>query len=159
METHSKVLLREGQAVRRMALEIVPDLFDGIKLGRIAWKPFDMEPWILHQNLPDFRPFVNLATVPKQDYGSLDMTEHCPQEFRDMLGLEVVPLEAGVNTHVFPPGGYGERSKCGYTVMAVTVVDNRGNTHWTPGTTARRNEQKPTLIEKGEVGAKFYSFF
>ena len=142
-----------------MAFEIVPDLFNGVEFRRVTWKPFDMESRIVCQNLPDLWSFMNLTTIPKKDYGSPNVTEHCPQEFRDMLGLEVVPLEAGVNTHVFPPGGYGERSKCGYTVMAVTVVDNRGDTHWTPGTTARRNEQEPTLIEKGEVGAKFYSFF
>jgi len=77
MEARPEVLSCERHAVRRMALEIVPDLFDGVKLGRITWKPFDMEPRVLCQDLPDLRPFVNLTTVPKQDYGSSDMTEHC----------------------------------------------------------------------------------
>jgi hypothetical protein len=52
-----------------MALEIVPDLFNGVKLRRITWKPFDMEPRIFCQDLPDLKLFVNLITVPRQDYG------------------------------------------------------------------------------------------
>jgi hypothetical protein len=56
MEACPKVLSCEGQAIRRMALEIVPDLFDGVKLGRITWKPFDMEPRVLRQDPPDLGP-------------------------------------------------------------------------------------------------------
>jgi hypothetical protein len=159
MEAHSNILLGEGQAVRCMAFEIVPDLFNGIEIRRVTRKPFDMESRIVCQNLPDLRPFVNLPTIPKEDYGSSDVTEHCPQEFRYMSSLEVVLLETGVNTHVFTPGRDGEGRQCRYAVMAITVTDNRSLAHWTPGTTSRRNKQESALIQKGEVGAKFYSFF
>jgi len=159
MEASSKILLGEGHAIRCMAFEIVPDLFNWVELRRVTWKPFDMKSRIVCQDLPDFRPFVNLTTIPQEDYGSSDVTEHCPQEFRYMANLEVVLLETGVNTHVFTPGRYGEGRQCRYAVMAITVTDNRGLAHRTPGTTPCRNKQESALIQKGEVGAKFYSFF
>ena len=159
MKTHSKILPGEGQAVCCMAFEIVPDLFNGVELRRVTWKPFDMESRIFCQDLPDLRPFVNLTTIPKKDYRSLDMTEHRPEEFRYMAGFEVVLLETGVNTHVFTLGRYGEGRQCRYSVMAITIADNRGLAHWTPGTTPCGNKQESAFIQKGEMGAKFYSFF
>lgn len=159
MEAPSKIILGEGQAVRCMAFEIIPDLFNGVEFRRVTWKPFDMESRIVCQNPPDLWSFMNLTTIPKKDYGSSNVTEHCPQEFRYMSSLEVVLLETGVNTHVFTPGRYGKGRQCGYPVVTITVTDNRGLAHRTPGTTSCRNKQESALIQKCEVGAKFYSFF
>jgi hypothetical protein len=90
-----------------MAFEIVPYLFNRIELRRVTWKPFDLQSWIVCQDLPDLGTLVNLTTIPKKDYGSSDVAEHCPQEFRNMPGLEVILLESSVNAHVFPPGRHG----------------------------------------------------
>ena len=74
MKARSKVLFVEGEAVRCVAFEVIPDLFNRVEFGCIAWKPFDMKAGIFYKDCLYGWPFVDSCSVPQENYRSLDMS-------------------------------------------------------------------------------------
>lgn len=75
MKVRSNILFVEGEAVRCVALKIIPDLFNRVEFGCIAWKPFYMKTGIFNKDLLYDWPFMDLRFVPQKDYMALDMSE------------------------------------------------------------------------------------
>lgn len=159
MEVRSKILFVEGEAVRGMALKVIPDLFNRVDFGCVAWKPFDMKAGIFYKDFLYHRPFMDLCFVPQKDYMSLDVSEESMQKICHMFSFEIVLLKACIEPHPFTLGRYGEGRQCRDAVMPITVVNNRCLAPWPPGAASSWNKQKSTFIQKGEVGTKFFCFF
>lgn len=159
MKARSKVLFVKGKAVRRMAFEVIPDLFNRVEFRRVAWKPFDMKAGVFYQDCLYDWPFVDSCPVPQENYRSLDMSEESVQKICYMFSFEVILLEACIEPHLFTLGRYGKGRQCRDAVMTIAVVDNRCLAPRPPGAAPCWNEHKSTLIQKCEVGTKFYGFF
>jgi len=65
MESEPKVLLAAVERVGVVALEVVPDLFNGVELGRIAGERFNVESWIILLELGNEGSFVDATIVPQ----------------------------------------------------------------------------------------------
>lgn len=159
MKVRSKILLVEGEAVRCMALKVIPDLFNRIEFGCIAWKPFDMKTRIFYKNLLYSWPFMDLCFVPQKDNMALDMSEESMQKICHMLSFEVILLKACIEPYPFTLGRYCEGRQCRDAVMPIAVVNDRCLAPRPPGAASCWNEQESAFIQEGEVGTKFFCFF
>jgi hypothetical protein len=142
-----------------MAFEVIPDLFNRVEFGRVAWKPFDMKAGVFYQDRLYDWSFVDSCSVPQENYRSSDMSKESLQKICYMFRMEIILLEAYIETHPFALGRYGEGRQCRDAIMTIAVVDNRCLAPRSPSAASCWNEHKSTLIQKGEVGTKFFGFF
>jgi hypothetical protein len=98
------------------------------------------------------------AAVPEEHDRAPQMLQQRPQE-GDIKGLEVTRLEADIAPQVLALGRYRESGQRRDTVMSITVRDNGRVPLGSPRLAAWGDEQKATLIQKGEVGPQAASFF
>lgn len=73
-----------------MPLEVVPDLLSRVEIGRVTWKPFEVEPGIGIADRVDMGSLVNLTAVPQQDDMATQVPKQVSQECRHLACLEVV---------------------------------------------------------------------
>ena len=66
VESEPKMLLVPEQSVGVVALEVIPDLLNGIEFGCIAGERFNVESGIVLLQLGDEGSFVDGAIVPQQ---------------------------------------------------------------------------------------------
>lgn len=149
----AKVAPIEREAVRVVALEVVPDLLHGVELRRVGREPLDVQPRVAPRDLGK-RRLVDPAPVPQQHDVSAQMPQQCPEEVADVLAREVLLLEADVEAHAGGKGRDAERRDSRDAVVPVVVVDDGGLPLGPPGATAGRDEQKAAFIEEDDVGTK-----
>ncbi len=153
-KTASQLSLVEGHAIGSTALEFVPDLLGRIEFRRVTRKGFDLQTGMIVQDLCDERSPVNPTSIPEQNDNSAKMTQKSSEEPGHMGRLEVLLLEANVETHVLSLNRYSEGAEHWDAVMSVEVSENGCCTAESPRPTPGRYEQKAALIKEGNVGAK-----
>lgn len=159
MKAVSYILFVKRQAVCRVALELVPDLFGRVEFRGVFRKPFGLKARVVQQHLPDRRPFVDLAPVPQQDDRAGHVTQKLSQERGHMHGLEVVLPETGIQSDVPADRADREGGQGRDAVVLVAVGNPWSLTLRAPRPSARRNEQKAALIQEGQMGPKFSRLF
>jgi hypothetical protein len=155
----AKVSLVPPQAVGRMAFPVVPDLFGRIELWGIRRELLQMEPRVSLADRLDGRPSMNGTAVPEEDDMAAQMPQEHAAEVRHIHGLEVVRLEADIQTHVLALWGHGKRGQRRDPVMLVIVADDGGVPLRRPGVAARRYEPTATFIQESEVRPQAAGFF
>ena len=102
---------------------------------------------------------VNRAAVPQQYDRAPDVAQERSQEARHIDGLEVVRLEANIQTQVLALRGDREGGQRRESIMLIVVADDRRVPLRRPGAAARWHEQKAAFIQEGEVSAQAAGFF
>ena len=90
---------------------------------------------------------------------SVSHAEERPQEVRDVHRVEVLLLEARVESHVLALGRDGERADGRDAVVPVVEADDRRPPFRPPGAAPRRNEEKAAFVKEYDVGPKSCGFF
>ena len=142
-----------------MLFEIVPDLLDGVELGSIARKVFQVKPMELLLNRADDRPAVYAAIVPDNDDVSTELPQKGPEESSRVQRREVLWLKGNVEAVAVSTSRDCEGSQCGNPVVTIVVANNRRVATDSPRPSTAWDEQKPTLIKEREVGTKSSPFF
>jgi len=77
------------QAIGGMALEVIPDLLDGIEFRSIAGEWFDMKTRMGPSQLSNEGPLVDATIVPQQDDRPPQVAQKQAKEGGDICGAEV----------------------------------------------------------------------
>jgi hypothetical protein len=102
---------------------------------------------------------MDAATVPEKDDRTWDLPQEVAQE-EDELGLrDVLPVEVEVKPEALPSGADGHGRDRGDAIVAIAVADDRGLTARSPGAAKVRDEEKPTLVQEGQVGLQALDSF
>jgi hypothetical protein len=108
MQVESNVLFVSQEAVSRMALEIVPDLFDRVEFRRIAWESLQVKPRKCLADSLDGWSLVDSASIPEENDVTAQVTQQHAQELGHLNGVEVVLPKLDVQAH---PGALGRNRK------------------------------------------------
>jgi len=153
------MLLVAEQCVCIMAFEVIPDLLNGIELGRIAGEGFNVEPRIVPLHLGDEGSLVYTTIVPQEDDRSPQVPQKCTKERGHMGCLKVALLEPEVQTHMFAHSRYTEGCQGRDAVVSVVVMENRCLPGRCPCPSAGRDEKKAAFIEEQQMGPKSLRLF
>ena len=87
------------------------------------------------------------------------MSTEVLQELSHVKSLKILPLESEVKPQVSPLGRDGKTGDGRNSVSPVKMMQDGSLSPRCPCPTNIGNEQKPTLIEKGQMGSKCDGFF
>ena len=124
MQVKSNVLLPVKDAVARVPLEVIPDLFSRIEFRGVGRESFEVKSGISVLNFPDVRAFVNTAAVPNENDVPTKMAEKQSEKLGHLRGLEVVLPELHVQAHPSALGGHGDCRDSGDAVVPIAVADD-----------------------------------
>ena len=92
-----------GRTVGHRALEVVPDEFVRVELGRVAGKTLHVQARMPEEKVADQDATVGPAAVPEQHHGTAKVPEQLLEEGHHLRGADVlVPVEAGVQGEAAP---------------------------------------------------------
>jgi hypothetical protein len=90
---------------------------------------------------------------------STEVLQEVVQELSHVKSLKILPLESEVKPQVPPLGRDGKTGDGRNSVSPVKMMQDRSLSLRCPCPTNIGNEQKPTLIDKGQMGSKCDGFF
>jgi hypothetical protein len=146
-------------AIRQCALRLGPYKFHRIKLRGISRKPFQMESWIAIEEVTDRLPLVDKGFVPQEDDMTSEVLQEMAQKDRHIRGLNILPLKSEVKRQVPLFRRDGKSGNGRNPLSPIEMMQDRGLSLRRPRSAHIGDEQKPTLIEKGQMGSKYGSFF
>ena len=159
VQRHPDILFLEWQAVRRTAFEVFPYLFNGVELGNITRKAFDMKARMLCQESVYNRPFVDFGPIQQENNMPVQMFQECVQEISNVLRMKVVLLKTDIDAHALTLCRNRQGGQSRYPVPTKAIADDRCFAFWPPHPAPCWNEQEPALVDEHEMGPKFSRFF
>ena len=159
VERGAKMPPATKQTVRRMALEVIPDLFDRIEFRGIAGEPFNMKSRIFLAQSSNEGTLVNAAIVPQQDDRAAQMAQERAEECGNVLCAVVPRLEVEIQTHPPADGRHTEGRQGGNAIMAVVVPNNGRLSPRPPGAPPTGYEKEAAFIKTNQMGSKFSRLF
>jgi hypothetical protein len=88
-----------------------------------------------------------------------EVLQKMAQKEGHIRGLDILPLKAEVKSQMSPFGRDGEAGDGRDSISPVEMMQEGSLTPWRPSSANIGNEQKPTFIEKGQMGSKCGGFF
>ncbi len=85
-----------------------PDGFVGVELGGIGRKVFEMQPGELTADFSNPFSFVNAGVVPDDEDVPAKVAQQVPEEFADLIVLDVLRVASEVQADAPTPGSNGE---------------------------------------------------
>ncbi len=154
-----KMRLSVGNGIGKGKVSSIPDVFRGIKFGRIGREKLRMQPWSLLKKRFDGMMTVDHSTIPQQHDRSAEVPEEILQEDLDITMFEAVRAELNIQSNVSPLWRNGDGPKGRDFVLLEPMVNVRCLASWSPRASHIGNEQKPAFIHEYEMGAKSCGFF
>lgn len=156
----SKMPQVSGNAVGHASLEACPDKFIGVKLRRIAWEVKGLDSRIASEEpLDKFGP-VELASVPKENDLTFEVTKEVPEEVGNVSGPDIlVGMEARVEPKVFSLGRDGNGGDGRDFGPASCDRKRRSSALARPGSLEVGDERESALIQEDQAGSKLNGFF
>ena len=149
-----------GYAVGKIAFEICPDEFVGVKLRRISRKVKGLDTRMSSKVLSDELGAVERAPVPEKEDCSPEMLPEIPEKLLDLLGSNVfVGMESGVESQPIPLGRNGNGRDRRDFCPASGNNNPRGFTLVSPSALNVGDEREPALIQEDQVGSKPVGLF
>ena len=154
-----ELLQRVGASIGELVLRKPPDAFVGVELRRVAGEAKEMEPGEGTAHGTDRVSLVDRAAIPEQDDGSSEMAEQMAQEGADLGVLDVLRVEAVVQTETTAAGTHGDARDHGDPIVPLVVVKKRGLSARRPGLADTRNQEEARLVDEDEMGTQPRGFF
>ncbi len=149
-----------GNAVCQSSLEVCPNKFIGVKLGRISRKVKGMNSRVFFKESVDKLCPVKRASVPEENDGAFEVPAKMPEELSDLSSPDVpVDIEARVESK--PLSFWGDRDGGDGRYLCPSACDNenRGSSFDRPGSLDVGNKREPALIQEGQAGSKQSGLF
>jgi len=102
---------------------------------------------------------MDIPVIPQENNLAAEAPQQLAKKPSHNHGGEILLLEGEVHPQAFANGRDRKCGQSGYSVVLVTVADNRGPSPGRPRSSPRRDEQKPALVNEDEMGTKFSRFF
>jgi hypothetical protein len=118
-----------------------------------------MESWIAIEEVTDRVPLVDEGFVPQEDDMTSEVLQEMAQKDRHIWGLNILPLKSEVKRQMSLFGRDGKGGNGRNPLSPVEMMQDRGLSLRRPRPAHIGDEQKPNLIDKGQMGSKCGGFF
>jgi|MudIll2142460700_1097286.scaffolds.fasta_scaffold223779_1 hypothetical protein len=118
-----------------------------------------MNPRMLCKKLLNFFATVNRPPIPQQDHGVPDVFKQLFKEGTDIQTVKIPLPKPEVERQTFPFRRYHQGIDGGNPVLFVEVIEDRGLSFRSPGTTNVWDEQEARFIDEDQTGPKSFGFF
>jgi len=143
-----------GSAIGQGALGMIPDPFIGIEVGRIAREVAQMQTAVALAECFDRITFVDGGVIEQQYDRSAQMTQQLPNEFANSRPIQVVVVEAEVQTEPLALRAHRDRRDDRNLVAAGAMAKQRRLSPRRPGLDDRRDQEEARFIGEDDRGAQ-----
>ena len=164
LAAHVTLDLRDGvgREIRETAvLEVAPEQFHGIQLGRVRRKPDNVPARMSRQPRRDQVVLVGAATVPDEDDGTAHVAREMAEKAQHLRASDVQPrVQRHGEGELAPSGRHDQRANPGHLFMRAGAHGQRGrDAARRPRAPEHQQHQEPGLIEADQVAAAAREFF
>ena len=152
--------VQRGEVRQRIGLEIGPEDFDRIELGRVG-RQQDNIPVPSTQVTGDDLGAVARQPVPDEDKGTAQMTSECSKERNQPHGGDVlIGAQGKVQTWATPPRRQRQGGDDGHLVArAATLIQDRSVSAGRPAAPHNGSEQQAALVDEHQARVQAPRFF
>src|SRR5262245_21264070 len=130
---------------------LVPNVFDGIKIGRIGRQPLHAQPGAtLFLKAANRRAVDGPAVADQQQWPTQSVMDSA-NESDHVLRCEIMVGQVVVQTKALCPGSDGEGAQCTEAIMSIPGVLDRRLATRSPDAAPQRLQQKPAFVEKDQA--------
>jgi len=144
--------LRVRPAVGQEVLEMIPDAFVGVQLGRVCREGHQMQTACASEKFLHRIAAMDCAVVQQHDQMTTDLTQEMPQEDGHLFTLDVVLVELAVQRAMESPGTDGDAGDSRDPVVGIPVMHDGGLSDRTPRLAHGRDQEEPGFVDKQDVG-------
>jgi hypothetical protein len=137
----------------------IPNIFRRIDLRGIRRKSLHANPRMPRQKFLHLFAPMDRSPIPQKNQRSAKMFAQIFQESTHIQPIQIPFPELDKKCHPSPFRRHDQRTDRRNLVPLVAMIQPGGFSPGSPRAGDRRNEQKPALIEKKQVGAKFLRVF
>ena len=154
-----KVFKPAWRAVRHAPLGLGPDILSWIKFWRILRKPLHMKSLKTLRELLNRFSAMNKRSIPQQNQRASEMAKKLLQEQSRIPRLDIPCLKREVKSIMSASRRNRKSRENREPFPPVEMLNHRRLSPGCPSPANRRNEHKPALIQKRQMGPKSVSFF
>ena len=143
-----------GTTVGEARFGQAPDAFVGVEFRSVGGQRDQMEASEPAAHLTNGVPAVDGGVIPDDGHGAPEMMEQVTEEVTDSEPVDVLAVEAVIETHTVPHGTDREARDDRDAVATVAVTHHRGAASRCPGLEQGGNQLEAALIDENEVGAQ-----
>ena len=149
-----------GRTVGQRPFDELPDPLLRVELGSVAREAERVQAPMPAKELPDGRPLVLVAAIPKKHDRSPERLKQVPQELGRQDRIDVLlGMEPGVECQT-PAARRHHQGRDGRYLLPVSgTAQNRRLSLGRPGPTDVGKQEEPALVEEDEMGPKSFGFF
>lgn len=146
-----------GQAI---GLEVGPEVFDRVELGRIGWQVFEVGGTRRYTLIHEFA-LVSLEAVPDKDDGRAQLALQLFEEPHGTGGIDIgVGVQAEVERHTIARGRNAQGGDGRYLAMRPSPLAQHGClAERTPGPAHQRCHQQARFVDKDDTGVQACGVF
>ena len=159
LEVPPKLALGVRAPVGEPLLRELPDAFVGVELRGVAREAIEVEPGKGTTQGTDRVAFVDAAVVPDEDHRPSEMAKQMPDEGADLGMLNVLGVEAVVQSEAAPAGSHRDSGNDGDPIAPLAVVEERRLSARGPGLADTGDQEEARLVDEDEMGAQPSSVF
>jgi hypothetical protein len=146
---------------QRIALEVAPEHFYGVKLGSIRWEVVPVDSFRAGEMTTDELGAVGGGTVPDNQEWLLDLSAQLAKKCSSPLGGDIgVGIEGKVKSYAFSVRWNSQSSDGRHLSMGSPCSPQYGRAPaQSPGASYQGSHQEATLIDKDKVRLQLTGFF
>lgn len=149
-----------GDTVCDAPLEMIPNQFIGVKLGRVSWEVKGLDSRIAFKDLPNELGSVERAFVPEKKELAGKVAPQVPDKFSDLRGSNVfVSVKAGVKSETFSFGRDADGRDGRDFSPASCDCKSRSSALRRPRFLEIRDKRESAFVQENQAGSKPSGFF
>ena len=137
----------------------IPNIFRRIEFRGICRKTLHANPRMPRQKLLHFFAPMDGGPIPQKDQRPTKMFQQIFQKGSHIQPIQIPLPELDKKSQPSPFRRHDQRTDRRDLVLSVAMIQSGRLSPGSPRACDRRNEQKPALIEKKQVGTKFFHLF
>lgn len=146
-------------AVGQVPFPVGPHLLHRIQFGRVTRKPVNMQPRLSGQELLDLCASVDLPTIPNDKDMSLQMPQQVSQKIDYLRPSDIVSMAPRIQPKSATSRRNRQDANDRYFVAPIAMAQDRGLANRRPCPANVRDQKKPALVEKSQMGTKPFGLF